>query len=399
MIKARPIAAAVFIIVVALLLPAFGASGQGKRAQFQGLYDDLYQDLMDSANNPDLLKGKISPEYGDAYVYVPGLFYQRAMTEGYPVTGEELEIADAFVKRYDDYLSAFANAPFKSLVKDFDVVMHAYIGVGGVYLAYAYRPDEELKTEVEKYLDAFEVFVKLTYPIMYYAMEPYGPTTPLAGLAAFYLQYPLTFGRDSEKSRHYENLGFKVLEKMDRHLWSEKGRKYIYDLVPGYEFTYVYSNATTVQALVRAYYLTHDEKYLERGRVIMETLHRDLFHPGYEGYLAAEDNCRYRRQYKKVGDQYNREYMPLSGNNYMAFAYLLLYEASGFEDEDMLKRAEMCIRFAEKWLWDHEGKVQHHIKRGVISPPDDYCAGCNFQLLYNIFLYQCALEKKQILPR
>jgi hypothetical protein len=395
--KVRLIAILIFITAVSFLLPVFRASGQGKKARFQGLYDDVYQELMDPANNPDLLKGQVSPEYGDAYVYVPGLFYQRAITEGYSVKSEELEIADAFVERYDEYLSAFAAAPFKSLMQDFDVVMHAYIGIGGVYLAYAYRPDEDLKAEVEKYLDTFEVFVKLAYPMMYYAMEPYGPTTPLAGLAAFYLQYPMTFGRDSEKARHYEKLGFKLLEKMDRHLWCEKEGKYLYSIIPGYKFTYVYSNATMVQALVRAYYLTRDEKYLERARVIMETLHQDLFHLGYEGYLAAEDNCRYRRQYKKVGDQYNREYMALSGNNYMAFAYLLLYEASGFKDQDMLRRAELCIQFAEKWLWDHEGKVQHHIERGILSEPDRYCAGCNFQLLYNIFLYQCALEKKQIL--
>ena len=106
------------------------------------------------------------------------------------------------------------------------------------------------------------------------------------------------------------------------------------------------------------------------------------------------------KKYEKVGPHYKREYIALSAQNYMAFGWLLLYEAGGFEDEEMLKRAEQSIRFTEDRLWDHEGKIQHHIERGgMISSPREYCAGCNFQSLYNIFLYQLALEKKQILPR
>jgi hypothetical protein len=392
-------AAAIVASAATFIIPGIAFSGSPGKAPFQEMYEDVYQDLMDPVNNPDLLKGKVQPEYGDAYVYVPAIFYHRAMTEGYNVKDEEIKIADAFVSRYDEYLSAFAAAPFRMMMQVFDVVMHAYIGIGGVYFAYFYQPDEKLKAQIERYLDTMQVFVKLSYPIMYYQMEPYGPTTPLAGLAAFYLQYPMTFGRDSEKARQYERLGFSLLEKMDKHLWCEKEGKYLYSIIPGYDFTYVYSNATMVQALVRAYYLTGDEKYFQRAERIMETLHKDLYHPGYKGYLAAEDNCRYKRKYRKVGDQYNREYMALSCNNYMAFGWLLLYEAGAFEDQVMLERAEQAIRFTQEWLWDHKGKIQHHIERGVLSEPDRYCAGCNFQSLYNMFLSQCALEKKQILPK
>jgi len=64
---------------------------------------------------------------------------------------------------------------------------------------------------------------------------------------------------------------------------------------------------------------------------------------------------------------------------------------------ELLEKAARGLRFERDWLWDHHGKIQHHLERGVVSAPEDYCMGCNFQTLFHIVQYQALLQKEPVL--
>ncbi len=373
---------------------AFTLASLGQAEDFLTMANDLKGYLFDPQTNPGLTQGKFEPEYGDAFVYGSSYIYHRAMA-GEEVSEAELEIAEAMTQRYEGYLERFEKNPLKSF-QDMDTMMHTYIGVGGVYFGSFYSPDRKKQILIERYLDDFKFFAQHPGILYFYPIQPYGPGTVLFGLASFYLQYPMSFPA-SARAEEFKKVGLDLISKLDKNFWSEKEQKYLFDLVPGYDFTYAYTNAVAVQALARAYYLTGDRHYYDRAVLALDTLERDLFQRDYSGYLAAEADSRYQRQYQKFNPLYNQDYMPLSGLNYMVYAYLLLYEAGGFKENEFLQKAERDLAFPQKYLWDQKGRVQHHLAQGKLSPEADYCAGCNLQLLYNIFLIQQARQGKPII--
>lgn len=365
--------------------------------EFDDIYNGVAEYMLNPANHPDLARGVVNIEYGDAKVYGPAWVYIKADSPHYSVTAEELAMADAMIQRYGEYLDRFQAHKLKFLSGDFDTLMHVAIGIEGVFKAYEHDPRPGYRELIIRYLDMVKPVAKQASLIYNYHVQPYGPITVVAGGAWFYLSYPLTFGPDDPKSAEYQKIGLDILEKLDRRLYDQKGKKYLYSIQPGYDFTYAYTNMVMVQALVRAYVLTGEKKYYQRGIDIVESMDRDLWNPGYQGYLAAEDLGKYYRKYQKIGPQYNREYMALSAHNYIAYACFALYEANGFKDDSLIERAERALSFQEHWLWDHKGRIEHHIERGKIAEPKDYCAGCNFQTLYNIVLLKHARIKEPAL--
>lgn len=384
-------------VVAALALALLAAAGGAPQTDFEKMHDLVASYLMDPKNFPEVDQGVVSPEFGDAKVYCPAWIYLRDKSPQYKATERELKIADAMIDRYCEYFDRFEANPVKSLTGDFEVLMHVAIGIEGVYKACEHDPRPERRDLIRRYLDLMAPVARHPAFLYQYHVEPYGPVTVIAGAAWFYLSYPLTFGPDDEKSAEYRKIGLEIIDKLDRRLYREKNKKYLYSAQPGYDFTYVYNNAVMVQALVRAYVLTGEERYYRRGLDIMETVDRDLYNPGYKGWMAAEDLGKYNRRYKKIGPQYNREYMALSAHNYIAYACFALYEAGGFRDEALLDSALRALSFEQAWLWDGEGRIEHHIERGRLAAAEDYCAGCNFQTLYNVVLLKFALQKEPAL--
>ncbi len=373
----------------------FAVSSAVKAQGFSAMSEDVRAYLFDPQIHPGLKQGKIEPEYGDALVYAGSYIYHRAIA-GEDVSKEELAIADAMVKNYEPYLDQFEKNPVKSF-QDLDTVMHLYIGIGGVYFANFQKPDPEKQAVIERYLDDFKLIARHPGILYYYPIQPYGPGTVLFGLASFYLQYPLSFP-DSPRREEFKKIGLDLVQKLDKNLWSETGQKYLFDLVPGYDFTYAYTNSVAVQALIRAYYLTGDKHYYDRAVLSLNAMEKDLFRPDYQGYLAAQDGPAWFRKYEKFNPLYHQQYMPLSALNYIVYGYLLAYQASGFQERDFLQKAEQALNFPQNYLWDHRGRVQHHLAKGRLSEEKDYCAGCNFQLLYNIFLIDQAVKKNPVIP-
>jgi hypothetical protein len=360
--------------------------------EFDEMYADVAAYAMDPRNSPDLAHGKVQIEYGDAKAYLPAWLYLRDHFAELKPDADEMAIAREMHARYRERFDILSESPTR-MFKDFNLAMDAAIGIEGISRAYEHDPQDQYRELMQRYLDFARPLAVRPGLLMAYHVEPYGPATVLAGGAWFYLEYAIAAGPDDPRSAEYRDIGLSIISSMDKKLYSEKDKKYLYSVQPGYDFTYAYNNTVMVQALARAYALTGEKRYLDRAYEIMATMERDLYHPGYQGFLAAEDSCRYHRRYEKIGPQYNNEYMALSAHNYLVYAYFTLYEAGGFQDDALLEKAALCLRFIRDRLWDRHGKIQHHIVRGVISPPADYCMGCNFQTLYHIVQYKAMLRK------
>lgn len=383
------------VLVLVLMVGGIGFSAQASElpaTEFDQMYADLAAYLLDPSHHPDLAGGVVQIEYGDAKAYLPAWVYVRDQLPGEKPSAFEFQVARAMHDRYRRAFERIEQSPLQAF-KDLNLAMDAAIGIEGIFRAYEHDSSEDYRELAQRYLAFARPLAKHPGLLMAYHMQPYGPATVIAGGAWFYLEYALATPAEDPHHEEYLRLGLDMLEKMDRKLYSKKKHTYRYSVRPGYDFIYVYNNTVLVQALVRAYVLTGERRYYDRALEIMRTLEQALYHPGYRGFLAAEDNCRYHRRYEKVGPQYNREYMALSAHNYMVYAYLSLYEAGGFRDQELLEKAAACLRFERDWLWDRQGKIQHHLERGRLSRPEDYCMGCNFQTLYHIVQYQAALRQ------
>jgi hypothetical protein len=370
-------------------------------AEFDAMYDDVAAYLMNPANHPDLKRGIVEIEYGDAKAYFPQWVYTLEELPGYSATTEQKAIAGEMIGRYQESFDKVEANPFRAF-GDMNLLMDAAIGIEGMLRTYEHDPSPDLRDLARRYLDFAKIIGRRPRLIMSYHVEPYGPTTVIAGAAWFYLYYADVMGPDDPRYEEFKEIGLDIIRKMDKRLYSEQGKKYLYSIRRGYDFTYAYNNTVMVQALIRAYLVTGERRYSDRAIEIMGTIERELYFPEYGGYLAAENpglhrSRGYTRKYEKIGPQYNREYMALSTHNYMIYAYLALYEAGGFEDEELLEKAVICLRFIRDHLWDHEGKIQHHLEFGEISPPADYCTGCNFQTLFHIVQYKALLDKEPVM--
>ena len=381
------------IIIAFVVWPVALHAIETPDAEFEAMYEDVAAYVQNEALHPELLRGVVHPEYGDAKAYYPAWIYLMDDMEGFSVNETELEIAEEMIARYQEIFDKFMAHPFLSLYSDSDMLMHVAIGIEGVMKAYAHNPKDEYRQLARRYLDSITPIVSHPELVWNIHVQPYGAVTGLAGAVWFYLSYSLTFGRDDEKSQEYTETGLRILKTLDDWLYSEKGEKYLYSRVRGFDFTYAYTNTVIVQALVRAYALTGEQRYYDRALTIMNTLTKDLYLSKYEGFLSAEDSEAYVAQYEKVGPHYNDRYMCLSTHNYMIYAYLALYEASDFKEPGMIENSLTCFRFIKRYLWNGKGRIEHHIENGELAPPEDYCIGCSYQTLYNFLLLKAALGK------
>jgi len=217
----------------------------------------------------------------------------------------------------------------------------------------------------------------------YGSIPPYGATTVLGGISGFYLQYYFSVG-DTEKAKDYARIGTDILSSLNTLVYDEVKNNYRYSIKVENDFIYLYSNVTTFQALIRAYLYSGDKDYLERAKKIIETM-EDLYSNVYGGYFAApvEDS---------TAPHYGEEYIALSAQNYLTYAFLLLYQETG--DSIYLDRAENTLSFIESKLYQ-DGIVYHDLINGERADWD--CPGCNYQVLYYIYLYDRLLKGKPII--
>jgi len=366
------------------------------------LYHNIYTHLMEDevcSECPNYENGDLKTDFGDGTAYAPALFYSLKK-EG-RTTDYENKIAGEMTEREIQLInSLYENGIFTFIgegLKDPLVISEVFVGIAGLFIAYEAGPSDKYRDAIVKYYEAlrpvidtpdsnyFDSFLKVNIPW-------YGPVTLYGGLSGFFLQYPFTPGLNPKEGEQYARVGLFILDKLNEKVFDSSRNNYKYMDNELYTFIYQYSNITVMQGLLRAYLYTGDETYLHRSKAVMETL-EGLWSDQYQGYLSAENDARYFDLYDAIGNsQYRNEYIPLSGSNYMIYANLIMYQITG--DEKYHNRVRKLLDFIETKLY-HDGIAWHDIQHGQVS--DRYCSGCNFQLLYNIYLYDRLLKGKKIL--
>lgn len=386
--------AGVFFTCILISLLAFHFSGCGEEKGPRGPLVDVYRNMFEGIyehlmTNVPVVEGDVENDYGDGIAWAPALFYSLKK-EGI-ATEEETNLAREMVEREVRLIDSLSDDLF-SYLSNPDELMEVYIGVVGLFMAYEATGNERYKEAIEKYLNAFIPLAHdsiefvldfdLEQDLPYGSIPPYGATTVLGGICGFYLQYYFSVG-DTEKASEYAEIGTDILSSLDSLVYDEVKSNYRYSIKAENDFIYLYSNVTTFQALIRAYLYSGDEAYLQRAKTIIETM-EELYSEDYGGYFAAEDD--------PTAPHPGEEYIALSAQNYMIYAFLLLYQETG--DSKYLDRVENTLSFIESELYQ-DGIIYHDLINGIRADWD--CSGCNYQVLYYIYLYDRLLKGKPII--
>jgi len=379
-----------FGLILAFLLAGCdgGTKNYGPIENYADLYHGVSRYLTGQvicAGCADYENGNVLPDEGDSNAYYPTLIYSLAL-EGL-ASETELAVAAEMTGREITLIDGLSESGIVSALDDATQLSEVYIGIAGLLKAYEATRRPEYLEAIRKYFAVFAPLVtesssilKMDY-LMNINIPWYGPTTIFGGLAGFFLQYPLSVPKAEDRAG-ITDTGIAVISKLDDLVYDPARKNFRY--MPGSEdFLYLYSSVCTVQGLLRAHLITKESGYLDQAKGVMESM-ESLFDQESGGYLAAEYDSRYFAAYEKLGQtRYFQKYIPLSGANYLTYTDLLLYQIT--REEIYLTRAARILDFIQKKLYVN-GQVHHHLLNGTLET-GEYCAGCNFQLLYNIYLY------------
>ncbi|MCX5860367.1 MAG: hypothetical protein NT056_10865, partial [Proteobacteria bacterium] len=381
----------IFGLVLLVLLAGCGGGGTKDYGPIEN-YADLYKGISQyltgqviCAGCSDYQSGDIIPDEGDSNAYYPALVYSLSL-EGL-ASEPELAVAAEMVAREITLINGLSESGIISSLDDATKLSEVYIGIAGLLKAYEATRRPEYLEAIRKYFAVFSPLVTESSSIlkmdslMSINIPWYGPTTIFGGLAGFFLQYPLSVPKAEDRAG-ITDTGIAIISKLDDLVYDPARENYRY-MIDSEDFLYLYSSVCTVQGLLRAHLVTKASAYLDQAKGVMESM-ESLFNEESGGYLAAEYDSRYFAAYEKLGQtRYFQKYIPLSGANYLTYTDLLLYQITG--EEIYLTRAARILDFIQKKLYVN-GQVHHHLLNGVLET-GEYCAGCNFQLLYNIYLY------------
>jgi hypothetical protein len=365
-----------------------GAKNYGPIENYADLYNGVSQYLTGQvicAGCSDYQSGDVIPDEGDSNAYYPALVFSLSL-EG-RASEQELAVAAEMVGREITLINGLSESGIISALDDATQLSEVYIGIAGLLKAYEVARKPEYLEAIRKYLAVFAPLVdgsssllKMDY-LMNINIPWYGPTTIFGGLAGFFLQYPLSVPKAEDRGSAADT-GTAILSRLGDLVYDPVRKNFRY-MPDSEDFLYLYSSVCTVQGLLRAHLVTKESAYLDQAKGVMESM-ESLFNEESGGYLAAEYDPRYFAAYEGLGQtRYFQKYIPLSGANYLTYTDLLLFQITG--EEIYLTRAARILDFIQAKLYVN-GQVHHHLLNGALET-GEYCAGCNFQLLYNIYLY------------
>ena len=239
--------------------------------------------------------------------------------------------------------------------------------IGGIGLIEAYRlnPDPRWAAAAERLLDNLEETAALFGDYLYAPMidtDPYGPTAVTGIVVAEELRY-IEIIDPTDTVRLARAL--EIAGAIDRAAWDEAGG--FYRAAPESPERDLYPNVAMMIVWTLAHRLTGDAAQLARAEALFDAIQPLRLDP-----LGA---------YHSLYSSSVPDYASLSSQNYLIFALRFLDEESG--DPRYREEATTILSFIESHLY-WNGMAWHHWENGTRATW--YCTGCNFQLLYDLWL-------------
>jgi len=203
----------------------------------------------------------------------------------------------------------------------------------------------------------------------------YGRTTPTG---MFFLMNLLVadFLKKHDRSitaDHWVGDALKLLDAARAKAYDYEGPRFLFN--PGEQRSFCYPNPIFCLGLTLLHRITGHRSTLQEAEGIFNWMFNNLRDDRNGGYWTP-----YTNMVRKKGYALNLK--SLSAQNYILFACLYLYEATG--KELYLKEIKSLLDFIERDLYS-DGLIWHDIedgKRADLTSPEPYCIGCNLMTLY-----------------
>jgi len=257
------------------------------------------------------------------------------------------------------------------LVRHFLEVMDgtgaAEVLIGGIGLIEAYRitSDPRWADAARRLLDDLEDTAALFGDYLYSPAidtDPYGPTAVTGIVAAQLLRFSEVV--DPTDTARVDR-ALEIAAAIDRNAWDAAGG--FYKAAPDNPQLDLYPNVAMMIVWTLAHRMTGDAAHLARATALYDALQP----------LRLDALGAYHSLYSSTVP----DYVSLSSQNYLVFALRFLDEETG--DPRYMLEANTILSFIESHLlWNR--MAWHHWENDARATW--YCTGCNFQLLYDLWL-------------
>jgi hypothetical protein len=336
----------------------------------EDLYDKIYYYLD---REIEFIDGRWSEHWGDAALY--GIASDALR---WRMTGDVKVLERALAARYANLadIRAAQRDPRK-LIEHAEGALMASLGL---IMTFDMLPHWETVPEALELIARFNELMQavggyLDGDLPVAMADYYGRTTPTA---MFFLMNLMVadFLKKHDRpitANHWVGEALKLLDAARAKAYDYEGPRFLFN--PGEIRAFCYPNPIFCLGLAILHRITGHRSTLQEAEGIFNWMYKNLRDDKKDGYWTP-----YTNMVRKKGYALNLK--SLSAQNYVIFACLYLYEATG--KELYLKEIKSLLDFIEQELY-MDGLIWHDIedgKRADLTSPEPYCIGCNLMTLY-----------------
>jgi len=222
-------------------------------------------------------------------------------------------------------------------------------------------------------MDAAGGYLDVDLPIAF--ADYYGRTTPTAMFFLINLM-AADFLKKHDRSITADRWvadALKFLDAARKKAYDYDGPRFLFS--PGDERNFCYPNPLFCLGLAILYRITGQRSALQEAEGIFDWMYNNIRDDKNGGYWTPYTNILRKKEYAL-------NLKSLSAQNYILFACLYLYDATG--KQMYLEEIRSLLDFIERDLY-HSGILWHDIEDGKridLTGPEPYCIGCNLMTLY-----------------
>lgn len=336
----------------------------------EDLYDKLYYYLE---RENEFIDGRWSEHWGDAAFY--GIISDALR---WRMIGDAKALERAIHSRranLSDIVEARSDP--RKLLENGEGAMMAALGL---IMTFDLLPHWETVPQALDVLSSFNClmesiggYINIDLPIAF--ADYYGRTTPTAMfflvnlmVADFLKRHDRSIMADQWVSR-----ALKFLDAAKAVAYDYQGPRYLFN--PNEKRLFCYPNPLFCLGLTILHRITGHQSALMEAEGLFDWMHKNLHDDVNGGYWTPYVNMLRKKQYAL-------NLKSLSGQNYILFAAIYLYDAT--RKEIYLNEIKSILDMYERDFY-HGGLLWHDVEEGVratLTNPEPYCIGCNLMTTY-----------------